>query len=155
MGGRNFFKESLEGKAMAENCALLVVLSAFAWTDIRKQEFPLFLLIAGGAAGAVLYFARRAYSPLTLLGGVCVGGMLLLGALLSGGRIGVGDGLLFCVTGLYLGLWGNLSLLFAASIFCAVAGLVLVATKRGTRKQSLPFAPFVLAADVALLVFGI
>ncbi len=137
---------------MAKNCVLLGFLAVFAWTDARKKEFPLILPIAGGAAGVVLWLILRDPAPASLLGGVSVGGMLLIGALLSKESIGVGDGLLFCVTGLFLGLWGNLMLLLLASLSCGVAGLVRVAGKKGTMKQSLPLAPFVLAADVAILV---
>ncbi len=136
---------------MAGNCVLLGFLAVFAWTDVRNREFPLLLPIAGGAAGVVLWLILREPAPASLLGGVSVGGALLIGALLSKENIGVGDGLLFCVTGLFLGLWGNLVLLFLASLSCGVAGLARVAVRKGTMRQSLPLAPFVLAADVAML----
>ncbi len=136
-----------------ENCILLAMLAVFAWIDFKKKELPLLFLAPCAAVGILFFALTDDMTPAVLLGGVCIGGLLLLCALFARRSIGVGDGLLFCVTGLFLGLWGNLILLFLAVVFCAVAGAVLMITKKCTRKKSLPFAPFVLLADVAMLVF--
>ncbi len=140
---------------MIAKCILLCALAAFAWIDIKKREIPLFLLGASAAAGLLLCVVTGSPSRAGLFGGILVGGILLLCALVSRESIGIGDGLLFLVTGIYLGLWGNLVLLFLAAVLCALAGLALVLAKKYTRKQSLPFAPFVLAADVAMLALMI
>ncbi len=137
---------------MLANCILLCALAVLARIDIRRKELPLPLLGICAGVGLVLCPVTGDLSLAGLLGGVCVGGVLLLGALVSRESIGIGDGLLFVVTGIYLGLWKNLVLLFLAVAACAVVGLVLVLTKKCTRKQSLPFAPFVLASDVAMLI---
>lgn len=134
-------------------CLLLGFLFVFAWFDLKKRELPLLLLGICGAVGALIFRMTDTLAWQDLLGGLCVGGGMLLFALVSKESIGMGDGLLFCVTGIYLGVWQNLLLLFGAVLFCAAAGAVLLIRKKCTRKQQLPFAPFVLAADVALLFF--
>ncbi len=141
-------------RKMIANCVLLTALSAFTWTDVRKKELPLPLLAACAAAGLIICLVTKDPSLSGLLGGVCVGGVLLLCALVSRESIGSGDGLLFIVTGIYLGFWGNLVLLFMAAAACAAVGGILMLTKKYTRKQSLPFAPFVLASDVMMLVLA-
>ncbi len=138
---------------MIENCVLLGSLAALAWIDVKKKELPISLLGTSGAAGLLLCLLTKELSLSGMLGGMCIGGILCVCALVSRDNIGLGDGFLFVVTGIYLGLWGNLVLLFLAVISCAAAGGILVLLKKCTRKQTLPFAPFVLAADVALLLF--
>ncbi len=137
---------------MLENIILLCALAAFSWVDIKKKELPLLLLGACAAAGLILCLATGEPSLTGMLGGICVGGVLLLCALASRESIGTGDGLLFIVTGIYLGLWKNLMLLFFAAAACAVFGLIMMLTKKFTRKHAFPFVPFVLASDVAMLV---
>ena len=140
------------GNDMTAEILLLGFLFVFAWMDVKKRELPLILLGICGAAGILVLLCTDTFSLTGMLGGIGVGGGLLLCALGAKESIGSGDGLLFCVTGIYLGLWQNLMLLFCAVVICAGFGLVLLIGKKCSRKQSLPFAPFVLAADVLMLV---
>ncbi|MCD7981894.1 MAG: prepilin peptidase [Clostridiales bacterium] len=137
---------------MAGEILLLGFLFVFAWMDLKKLELPLLLLGVCGAVGALVLLGTDTFSLKEMLGGLCVGGGLLLCALGTKESVGSGDGLLFCVTGIYLGLWQNLMLLFFAVVICAAIGVVLLTGGKCSRKQSLPFAPFVLAADVLLLM---
>lgn len=130
---------------------IIVFLFAFAWIDLKKRELPLILLGVSGTLGAMVSWRADTLLWSDVVGGMCIGGGLLLFALVSKESVGLGDGLLFCVTGIYLGLWQNLFLLFGAVFFCAAVGAILLIKKKCTRKQQIPFAPFVLAADVALL----
>lgn len=136
---------------VAGKCILLVFLFVFAWIDLKKRELSLILLGVCGALGVMIFWKADTLLWSDVLGGMCIGGGLLLFALASEESVGLGDGLLFCVTGIYLGLWRNLFLLFGAVLFCTAVGAVLLMKKKYTRKQQIPFAPFVLAADVALL----
>ncbi len=136
---------------MIGNCILLGVLALFAWIDLKQKEFSLLLLGASAALGFLLFFVTDNGSLFGVLGGMCVGGVLMLCTLASRESIGLGDGLLLVVTGIYLGLWENLVLLFLAAAFCAATGLILVLMKKCTRKQTLPFAPFLLVSDVAMM----
>ncbi len=137
---------------MLGNIVLLCALAALSRFDIKKKELPLPLLGAGAAAGLIICLTTGEPSLYGMLGGICIGGLLLLGALVSRESIGIGDGLLFVVTGIYLGFWENLVLLFLAAAACAVTGLILMLAKKYTRKHSLPFVPFVLASDLAMLM---
>lgn len=136
-----------------EQIVLLGFLYVLARFDHKTKELPLVLLGCFGAAGLVFSRSADLLSLENMVGGVCVGVFLLLCALVMKEGVGVGDGLLFCATGIYLGLWQNLLLLFLSVLLCATAGGMLVIRKRCTRKASLAFVPFVLAADVVMLAF--
>lgn len=139
---------------MTGEVLLLGFLFVFAWIDVKKYELPLVLSGICGAVGIAVSIGTNTFSPAEMMGGIAVGCGLLLCALGAKESIGAGDGLLFCATGIYLGLWRNLMLLFCAVVICAAVGMVLLICRKCSRKQSLPFAPFVLAADVLMLILA-
>ena len=67
------------------------------------------------------------------------------------GRIGLGDGILLVVTGVYLGGMGNLELLFTGLLLaaCWSLGMVVLGKKKG--KEEIAFVPFLLAAYLTML----
>ncbi|MCD8149182.1 MAG: prepilin peptidase [Clostridiales bacterium] len=135
-----------------EACVLLGFLAAFAWIDYRKKEMPLSLLGVCGAVG--ILFSRVVFDRAwgAILSGVCVGVFVLLCSLAMKGSVGFADGILFCALGTYAGMWPTLLLLFGATALCGLVGGCLLLTKKCTRKQSLAFAPFVLAAFAGMMV---
>ena len=66
--------------------------------------------------------------------------------------MGVGDGVVFLCLGIFLGLSGNLRLLFFSLLIAAIAGGVYaIVTKKGI-KAKIPFIPCVLVAFVGTIV---
>lgn len=136
---------------MIEKCILLGTLAILSRADIRMRELPVFWLFLSGVLGAAIYVWKQPFSVWNLLGGIAVGGFLLLCSVISRESIGRGDGYLFCVTGIFLGLRENLVLLITALFICGAGAMVLLAVKRCGKQYQMPFVPFVLAADVLLL----
>lgn len=85
-----------------------------------------------------------------------VGCALGLGVVLlskaTGGKIGMGDGILLCVTGLGLGFWINVEMFGIALSLAAVISIILLILRRGDRKQSIPFVPFLMTGYVIMLI---
>ncbi|MCC8029033.1 MAG: prepilin peptidase [Lachnospiraceae bacterium] len=119
---------------MVGKCILLGFLFLFAWMDLKKSELSLPLLGVCAAVGVLVSRSADALSWADLLGGLCIGGTLMLFALASKESIGLGDGLLFCATGVYLGLRQNLLLLFCSVMLCAIFGSVLLLGRKCSRK---------------------
>ena len=65
--------------------------------------------------------------------------------------ISIGDGLLLIVTGIYLGLEENLKLFLCGLFLCGLWALGLVLLRKKSRKDSIPFVPFLLAAYMGML----
>ena len=84
--------------------------------------------------------------------GMSVGGALLLLAWISGESIGFGDGWLFVVTGIFLGLLENFVLLFGSIILAGVFAIVCLVLKKKGRNDRVALAPFVLAAYVVFIL---
>jgi prepilin signal peptidase PulO-like enzyme (type II secretory pathway) len=60
--------------------------------------------------------------------------------------MGAGDVKLIAMIGLYAGLRGTAAVLLLAFLFGALTGLALIAAAKLTRKDALPFAPFLALA---------
>lgn len=73
---------------------------------------------------------------------------------ITGGKIGMGDGILLCITGMGLGFWGNLELFGIALFFAAVVSILLLIFRLADRKKSIPFVPFLFFGYVFLLIVG-
>lgn len=90
------------------------------------------------------------------LGGAAIGAALLAAAKGTGSGIGTGDGLLFLVTGIYVGFWENLLLLCGSLLLCSGWGLARMFC-RGigwdrVKKETVPFLPFVVPVGLWLLM---
>lgn len=89
-----------------------------------------------------------------LLGGALLGGAMMLLSWFSHGALGMGDGIFFLISGIYLGFWRNLLLLCTALFLCSGAGLCCIMrgrmTGRDCRKKKLPFLVFVLLPGILI-----
>ena len=95
----------LEGIRMI---VLLVSLFLCAWIDWKTERVSVPLLLLGGMAAVLLHLFAQEESVFYLMTGMSVGIALLLYSLVTHESIGYGDGCLFVMTGLFLGIWENL-----------------------------------------------
>ena len=70
--------------------------------------------------------------------------------------VGMGDIKLILIMSLYLGIQGIFGVLFMSLIVIFFAGLYLMIIKKRSKRESIPFAPAILAGTViSILVNGI
>lgn len=131
---------------------LLLFISAAAFMDNCTKKIPLMFLAAGFGAGVLLQILFPGKNAVDLLGGCMVGAALVLLAWVTRQQIGYGDGLLFAVTGIFLGFFENL-LLLVASLFPAAFFAGVLFLKKKKKGYRFPFVPFVLIGYVLLLGF--
>lgn len=143
-----------------------IFLGIAVWQDIRYRRLGAGLLAGFGLLGAVL----RLYAAWLLWKGEGVWQEVLLdgcGAALLGiallilgraakGALGEGDGCFFAVSGLYLGIKGNIALFFAAMTACFLFCCLLLLWGRwkgvSMRKRRVPFLPFVALGALGMAV---
>ncbi len=137
----------------------LAVLLALAVIDARTKRLPNRIVYPSlGLGAAYLALARLAGADLDLvragIGFLAYGGGLLVVALISPRGMGMGDVKLAALIGLVLGALGLRYVAVAAGLGILLGGVgALVALAAGaSRKQAVPFGPF-LAAGAAAAVF--
>lgn len=128
----------------------LLLLNSFL--DWRKREVSLFSLGGFGVVGIGLNLWLGYQSVIEAAGGAALGILLLAAALFTREAIGFGDGLLICITGIYLGFWENLSLLFTGAVCCV--GILGIAVLAGRLKMAdrVPLVPFLLLAFIGKMI---
>jgi len=88
------------------------------------------------------------------LGGISIGLILLGISFITRGQIGMGDGLIVCITGMSLGFTKNAMLLGFGLFGSAIFSMILLSFKLANRKKTIPFVPFLLCGYVGVLLFG-
>jgi leader peptidase (prepilin peptidase)/N-methyltransferase len=102
-------------------------------------------IMVGPAVVVVLVLSLLPQTPTlqsALIGGAVGLGLFILVYLLSRGHLGMGDVKLAGLIGLMLGYPAALNALMAGIILGAVAALILLATRRATRKSTMAYAPY-------------
>jgi leader peptidase (prepilin peptidase) / N-methyltransferase len=138
---------------LAAACWLALCAVPLAFIDAAVRRLPdvltgpefagTALLLAAAAAGSGhwLFLARA------VLGGIALAGFYLILALISPAGMGMGDVKAAAGIGTLLA-WPGWRLLiaggFAGFLLAAVYGIALLASGRATRKQHIPFGPFML-----------
>lgn len=120
--------------------------------DMRTKTVPLYIIgITAVLLCIALPFAGKMVI-IDIIGGIFPGLLLLIVSKVSRGQIGMGDGIVFCVTGIGLGLWLNIWLLMYSLLLAAVFGLLLMIVKRAGKRRAIPFMPFVFIAYIGVIV---
>lgn len=136
-----------------QNYVLLGLLVPCAAEDIRKKEVNVIYILLLGIVGVLLHLISPNCSISSILLGLLPGAAMMAVSLLSRGSVGMGDGILLVVTGVYLGGGKTLCLLLTALLLAALWALAVLVLKKKTRKERIAFVPFLLAAYAVMLVW--
>ncbi|MDE6903801.1 MAG: prepilin peptidase [Lachnospiraceae bacterium] len=136
---------------MLEQCLLLGTLGFHSLEDIRRKEITLMVTLGSAMACLICHIIFQSHSIYNMLGGMVFGGMILLFSILSRGKIGPGDGMVFMLTGLYLGAEKNLTLMFLSFMFAAGWSLIAIGILHKNLKDKIPFIPFLFLAYLVIL----
>jgi len=148
--------------------SLLFLVFGIALIDLEHRIVPNSMVAAGLIAGLVFYLPRLASYLLDLppvliaerdildaLAGLLLGGgIMLLIFIVSRGGMGAGDIKLMALIGLYVGLRGTALVFFLGFMIGAITGIAFMVLGRLTRKDALPFAPFLSLATLLQVLWG-
>lgn len=88
-----------------------------------------------------------------LFGGLLGGGLISLIIILTGG-MGWGDAEICLLCGIFLGLKLTAVMLFISFVLGGLIGILLIVTKKKSRKDYIPFGPYIAIAAVGVMYFG-
>ncbi|NLK28225.1 MAG: hypothetical protein GX306_07775 [Clostridiales bacterium] len=122
--------------------------------DLRKKRLYLWLVLVGAILIGICIPFSDSLTWFNRMGGATIGIVVILISLATGGKIGMGDGILLCVTGIGLGFWTNLELFALALLGAAIVSIVLLIFRLADRKKSIPFVPFLLISFILIKIFS-
>ena len=110
--------------------------------------------IIAGIIFLVIYFYIGLPIKTYVYGGVSAGVFIALIILITKGGMGWGDVEIALICGLFLGFKYTMLMLFLAFIIGAVIGLVLILLGKKSRKDYIPFGPFIVIASFITVFLG-
>lgn len=132
--------ETIQGVVL---CLMLGGCSVF---DIKQKQIPVSIIVMGGIAAVICSCMNGGYTPFDTLLGIGLGLLLYGISKMTRESIGMGDVLIFFVLGAALGGMQALFVLFYSVFFAAIYSLGLVVLRRVSKKQTIPFLPFIFMA---------
>ena len=137
---------------MLSKIVFAIYLLVIGVVDMFTSSIHLLLLAAGVVpiflslfTGGDISLPERALGLATGLAVLCV-------SLITREKIGKGDALLLCITGAFLGVYDNAVLIAMAFMLIICYSLTMLARGRLNKSSRVPFAPFVFAGYLMLLV---
>jgi leader peptidase (prepilin peptidase)/N-methyltransferase len=136
--------------------ALIII----AFVDLNEQIVPDVISLPGTATGFILSFFVPYISFINSALGVAAGGGIILVIALGGSAIfkkeamGGGDVKLAAMIGAFLGLRYIVISLFLGFFLGALVGIFLIMSKIKSRKDVVPFGPFIVLGSFITLLWG-
>lgn len=120
--------------------------------DIKKKKINTGLIIVGVLLLTIVTSLSGSITILNRLAGLSLGVILLGLCFVTRGQIGIGDGIILCITGLNLGFIKNSLLLLYALLGAAVFSAILIFFWHVSRHKTIPFVPFLFLGYLGVLI---
>ncbi len=144
----------MEYGSNASAAAALIFLAAAAYKDYKTEKISMILIMTG----AVISIAAAVINKdniMQILYGILTGNAILLIGYASREAVGYGDGLIFIITGIFLGWMNNIVLIAGSLLLAAVCSMILMALRIKKRTDRIAFAPFILGAYVLMKAMSV
>lgn len=134
--------------------AILIVIGIidFETTDVYTK-ITVFGIVTGILFVIIGYYLYEVAPMDYIAGGVVGGGVIALIVILTKG-MGWGDVEICLICGLYIGLTHTLLMLIFSFVLGGVIGSLLILFKRKSRKDYIPFGPFIAIASLLSVLIG-
>ena len=126
--------------------------------DFRNKTIRMDLVLIFGILGIILSFPNgeswtRVLKEILIS---CLPGILLfVFSHICPGMIGDGDGFIFLITGIYMGMIQNWLLIYMSFLIVGVVGIInLFVSKEKKKAKCYPFVPFIFSAFVMIEMWG-
>lgn len=133
------------------NLIVMIFLLFETYEDIKFHSISLNSLVCFGVTGIIvdLFYDIN----IEIFCGFIIGTGIILLSIIFNGTVGLGDGMLFIILGIYLG--GRCFKLFIHSLFIASVVSVIMLLSGKNHRYEIPFVPCVLIAYMEVMLFEI
>lgn len=140
---------------MIETYVLLGTLGVHSIEDVKSRKITVQVTLFSAILGIVFHLFYQDESIYSMLAGMLSGSLIVFLSIASKGKIGIGDGVVFMLTGLYLGVWKNFLLMFLSFTFAAVWVLCRILYRPKRLQERIPFMPFLFMGCLVLFFMGV
>ena len=138
---------------MVQSYLLLGALGVHSIEDIRQKKITAVITLIFSIIGILLQVWNGDHSVVQILSGMALGVCIMGFSYLTKGKIGIGDGMILVMTGIYLGIVDNLRLLSISFFLAGIWGILLLVL--GFDKQTkIPFVPFLFFGELLMVIGG-
>ncbi len=123
--------------------------------DMKYRRLTIIYILLFGIIGVILHLFAPVCSIYSILWGILLGLVLILISIVTRQSLGMGDGILLAVTGVYLGGSSNLELFLCGLFLSALCSLGLLVLKKKKKTDEIAFVPFLLLSYVFMLFRGV
>ncbi len=135
-----------------ESISLLGMLFYMSYEDMRTHKVRDFLVLIFGIIGMMFHIMNGRISFFNIFGGFLLGFIMFFISLLTKEKIGKGDAFVIMLTGVFLGFWKNIFLLWVAFLFAGLIALFDLLVKKKKSSDELAFVPFIFLGYIFLLI---
>ena len=93
---------------MLQNTLVLGFFSISAYQDFRNKKINIYFLLTGAIIGLLFHLYSMEFDIIEILFGMGIGIMILLCGFLLGGGVGLADGVILIISGIFLGFEKNM-----------------------------------------------
>ena len=136
-----------------ETLCMIGMMTYLSVEDIRKKTIPVIPLMIWGIVGVVQHLIYGRIDSYSMVAGVVPGIVAYMLSVATHEKIGKGDALLLIVTGIYMGFWMNMFMLWMGLILAAIVGVATMASFKKLKNNELPFVPF-LSLSCLIIIIG-
>ena len=136
----------------------IMLLGLLGWCsleDVKQKKLTVLYILMFGVGGVFLHLVAPVCSIYSMLWGMLLGLALILVSMVTRGSVGLGDGILLVVTGVYLGGSKNLELFMIGLLLAALWSLGLMVVKKKKGKEEIAFVPFLLISYLLMMLGGV
>lgn len=128
---------------MLKENIIFAFLTLFSVEDIKKRRINLLPVLIFLICGIIFQFVAGKLTFLEILGGASLGIFLLCVSRVTHEAMGYGDGFIFLVTGVFLGVWENFQLLLSSLLVAFVFSAIQILIRKKSGKDEMAFVPFI------------
>jgi prepilin signal peptidase PulO-like enzyme (type II secretory pathway) len=129
----------------------LTYLTINSITDIREKRISIIISLIFGAIGIIINIIFNQYNIISILLAMLLGFIMILISKVTKEAIGIGDGIILVVMGLFTGVYNNLLILLYGLILSSIVSCFFLITKKLDKKDKIPFIPYLLAGYIIIL----
>lgn len=134
---------------------IMVYLLSMSIMDLKVKKISYTASILCILGIICCYIVKGKVADMYLLSGTLLGLGIIFLSKLTSGAIGIGDGIVFCLTGSVLGVIQNFSLLCISLLLAGAASIFLLCIHKLKKKDKIPFVPFVFLAFGGMIYYGL